>query len=154
MTLNLRYAGYAAVFLTVALLVTKTVSLSAEEGVFAVTFIPVYGKMQELVAVELIRPDGRDQRYQAIEKAVLESGWRRERDGDSYEIPGKCTVEFLPNEKYAVDCWLIQESGREVVLLGEVNTCEEAIKMIRVFSHHRKSRQLPKNQKTKSVVAA
>ena len=115
----------------------------AQDNSSLVTFVPVREKTRELVIVELVRPDGRNKNYAALEKTILSSGWRAERNGDFFDIPGKCTIEVLADGQYAVDCWLIHLEGRDV-LRQEVKTSEEAVSTIKTFSRLRTYRQPPK----------
>lgn len=143
---------YVRFFAGCLLAVAASVS-SADEGVLVTTFIPVNGKMREFVAVELIRLSSEDKQYQSLKKAVLSGGWRAERKGDSYEIPGKCTVEVLAGGQYAVDCWLIHSKGQDV-LKQEVKTCEEAVEIIKVFSRLRLFRQPSKKERMIKITIA
>lgn len=115
----------------------------AQDNSSLVTFVPVREKARELVIVELVRPDGQNKNYTALEKSILSSGWRTEKNGDFFDIPGKCTIEALANGQYAVDCWLIHLEGRDV-LRQEVKTSEEAVTTIKTFSRLRTYRQPPK----------
>lgn len=114
-----------------------------QDNSLLVTFVPVREKARELVIVELVRPNGKNKNYAVLEKNILSSGWRVERNGDFFDIPGKCTIEALADGQYAVDCWLIHLEGRDV-LRQEVKTSEEAVATIKTFSRLRTYRQPPK----------
>lgn len=116
-------------------------SVSAQEGVMITTFIPVQGKTQEFVTVEVIRRN-EDNQYRAVVKAVLSGGWRQEEKGDYYQIPGKCTVAVF-NSQYVVDCWLLHSKGRDI-LREKAQTCEQVVAIVKTFSRLRSLRQPPR----------
>lgn len=110
----------------------------ADETSTFITFVPVSSKMRELLRVDLVRPNDENRPYyDVLQSAILASKlWRRERDGDVYNIPGRCKVEALASEWYFMKCDL-DHAGVPRRFEEKVKGTDAVITLIQSFSRTR-----------------
>lgn len=105
-----------------------------DDGV-AITFVPIYTKARDLVAIELVSSVKYKKRYIALEQAVMKNDWRPIPFASNPVNPGKCTVMVIPSG-YDVDCRLWQKNTEERDR-KQVKTVEEIIVLVGAFSKKR-----------------